>query len=98
MSTKPVSKSMIAALILAEGFARAHPNDTEAQRQWAHTCSAEEREYFCTALDSAPRVALEGIQPITMEVDDLNVLSWELRELIRAARPVWEQEARGRAS
>jgi hypothetical protein len=33
-----------------------------------------------------------------MEVDDLTVLSWELRELVRAARPVWDQEARERAS
>jgi hypothetical protein len=84
---------MIAALIQAEAFAAAHRNDPEAQRQWVHARPAEEREYFCTALDSAPRVSLTGIEPITMEVDDLTVLSWELRELIRVARPVWDLEA-----
>jgi hypothetical protein len=94
MATKPTSKPMIAALIHAEAFAAAHRNDPEAQRQWAHTRPPEEREYFSTALDCAPRVSLDGIAPITMEMDDLTMLSWELRELIRIARPVWDQEAR----
>jgi hypothetical protein len=98
MSTKSAFQQNFAVLIQAEAFAAAHRNDPDAQREWAYTRPREEREYFCAALDSAPRVSLAGIDPITMEVDDLTVLSWELRELVRAARPVWDQEARERAS
>ena len=77
----------------AESFAAAHRQDPVAQRQWANACPAEHRAYFCTAMDSRPRVQLQGLDELTMELaDELPELSWELRQLIHVARPLWDED------
>ncbi len=88
-----MTKSMVEVVHEAEAFAVASQHNPEAQRQWANACPTEHRDYFCTAMDSRPRVQLQGIDELTMELaDELPVLSWELRQLIRVARPLWVDE------
>ncbi len=88
-----MTKTMLEVVQEAEAFAAANRNNPEAQRQWARACPMEHRAYFCAAMDSRPRVQLQGIDELTMELaDELPVLSWELRQLIRVARPLWEQD------
>ncbi len=84
---------MVEVLREAEAFAAAHQHDEAAQQQWAYACPREEREMLCSAMDSRPRVQLQGLDELTMELaDQLPVLSWELRQLIRVARPLWEAD------
>ena len=74
-------------------FAAAHRHNRVAQRQWAYDRTFEEREYFRIAMDNRPRVQLQGIEELTMELaDELPILPWELRELIHVARPLWDDE------
>ena len=84
---------MLDVLREAEAFAMANRQDPVAQREWAQACPAEHRAYFCEAMDRRPRVQLQGLDELTMELaDELPLLSWELRQLIHVARPIWDED------
>jgi hypothetical protein len=91
-----MAKTLGQLLEEAAAFAAANQHNQDAQRQWAHACTTDQREYFCTAMDARPRVQLQGIDELTMDLaDEQPTLSWELRELIHVARPLWEDDDTG---